>query len=228
MTNIIKSDEKIDYLTEDPPIDKIVANQKFVCVSFLSPKGLKNTNTMGIKIRGSYETYDEAKLRAEELRKEDPYFDIFVGEVGKWLPINPDPDDTKGVQDQEYAEKELQEIMAAHKDKLSKNKQMFDERIQDQKNKAAKQVKGQKNDGQSADSRTEKKRDELRKKLELKKKNLTPTKPEETKQETKQEGNNLNLEEDKQKLIEKQKQMEEIKKRISDLQKNYDKTLGKN
>ena len=77
--------EKIDYLTEDKPI----VNQKFVCLSFLSPEGISNCKIRGLKIRGVYDTYEDATKEAKELRDMDKHFHVFVGEVGKWLPWDP-------------------------------------------------------------------------------------------------------------------------------------------
>ena len=38
-----KTEKKIDYLDEDPPME----SQKWICVSFLSPEGIKNCNIRG-------------------------------------------------------------------------------------------------------------------------------------------------------------------------------------
>jgi len=102
--------EKIDYLTEDKPL----ANQKFVCLSFLSPEGISNCKIRGLKVRGVYETYEEATARAKALRDTDKHFHVFVGEVGKWLPWDPEPD-SKQVKDAEYAENELNNLMKAYR-----------------------------------------------------------------------------------------------------------------
>ena len=78
---------KIDNLDEDPVLTK----QKFACISFVSPEGVMNTSIRAVKIRGVYETHEEAIKRCEELKSIDKYFDVFVGEVGKWLAWDPDP-----------------------------------------------------------------------------------------------------------------------------------------
>lgn len=107
----------IDYLKEDD----VIPNQSYVCLSFLSPEGIKNCTLRGLKVRGVYSTYDEAKARAADLQSLDPDFDVFVGEIGKWLPWDPDPNSVK---DQEYQEEKLNEIMKAHKDNLNKSAKM--------------------------------------------------------------------------------------------------------
>jgi len=82
---------KIDNLDEDPPI----SGQKYVCLSFVSPEGVMNTNIRSVKIRGVFDTEQEAKDHSAKLQKRDKYFDVFVGEVGKWLPWDPNPHTVK-------------------------------------------------------------------------------------------------------------------------------------
>jgi hypothetical protein len=76
---------KIDCLDEDPPI----RGQAYVLLSFISPEGILNCKTRGLKVRGVYATETEARVACEKLRKQDPIFDIFVAEMGKWVPWNP-------------------------------------------------------------------------------------------------------------------------------------------
>lgn len=76
---------KIDCLDEDPPI----RGQAYVLLSFISPEGILNCKTRGLKVRGVYGTETEARVACEKLRKQDPIFDIFVAEMGKWVPWNP-------------------------------------------------------------------------------------------------------------------------------------------
>lgn len=101
---------KVDYLTEDDELK----NQKFVCLSFLSPEGISNCSIRGLKVRGVYSTYEEATKRAQDLRETDKYFHVFVGEVGKWLPWDPNPD-SEAVEEENYAEQQLQDLMKSYR-----------------------------------------------------------------------------------------------------------------
>jgi hypothetical protein len=76
---------KIDCLTEDKPIDR----QKYVLISFVSPEGIMNCTVRGVKVRGVYASLDEAQVASDKLKKKDKYFNIYIGEVGKWLPWDP-------------------------------------------------------------------------------------------------------------------------------------------
>lgn len=145
----------IDHLTEDEPIK----NQLWVCMSFLSPEGIKNCSLRALKIRGVYATRPEADARAKELQDIDPYFHVFVGEVGKWLPWDPDPN---SVQDQEYQNKELNDLMKGYKDNLEKAKKMQQERKQDMIRKAAQEEQ----EPTKVNGRSNKTKQRLQKKLE--------------------------------------------------------------
>jgi len=71
------------------------------------------TTVRGLKIRGSYSTHEEAAARAKKLQKNDTIHNVFVGEVGKWLPWDPAPSDVK---EQEYAEEQLNTLMKSYKE----------------------------------------------------------------------------------------------------------------
>lgn len=111
----------IDRLTEDP----VIPGQAWCCISCLSPETVKNCNYRGIKVRGVYATYEEAKSRAEYLQSIDPNFNIFVGEVGKWLGWDPDPNT---LDDQVFREKKLQEIMENYNKNTAKAKLLEEQR----------------------------------------------------------------------------------------------------
>jgi hypothetical protein len=84
------------------------------------------TTTMrGVKVRGVYSTAKEAEMRGKKLQQKDKYFNIFIGEVGKWLPWDPEP---HKVQEQEYAEEQLNTIMKKYKDNEDNKERFFDER----------------------------------------------------------------------------------------------------
>lgn len=71
------------------------------------------TTMRGLKIRGSYGQKEEAEARAKKLQKMDPDHNIYVGQVGKWLPWDPSP---SAIPDQEYAEEQLNTLMKKYKE----------------------------------------------------------------------------------------------------------------
>ena len=98
----------VDYLDEDTFLPKA---QKFVCLSFLNSEDNKVTLS-GIKIRGVFETYEAACSHAKKVQEMDKYFNVFVGEMGKWLPFDPNP---SKVENAEYANEQLNNIMKEYK-----------------------------------------------------------------------------------------------------------------
>lgn len=170
--------KNIDYLTEDKPIP----GQLWACISFLSPEGLKNCSIRGLKIRGVFGTRKEADKHALELQKMDPDFNVFVGEVGKWLPWDPDVND---VEDQIYQEKELQNLMKEYKNNLAKTKEVEQQRKNELLEKAAREEQSKNMNP------VDRKRAQMRSKLEANKKNLIDTNFKEDDEEIKKEKEEL-------------------------------------
>lgn len=187
----------VDYLTEDEPIP----GQNWVCISFLAPEieKIKNCSLRGIKIRGVFNKREDADIHAEKLRKKDPDFDIFVGEVGKWLPWDPAPDQ---VEDEKWQEKELNHIAGNYKKAREQSKVVFDARKEELMKKTAVEE----------DEKLIKIKNRLKKKLE------------------KQNNENKNEENNEDKMLDKNKIQEMIKKiedKEKELKDNRDNLLKK-
>jgi hypothetical protein len=91
------------------------------------------TNTRGLKIRGSYPTQEEAELRCKMLREVDPNHDVFVGPVGMWMPWDPEAYKTGRV---EYMEEELNQLMSEKQKNETNAKSAFEQRVKESKQKA--------------------------------------------------------------------------------------------
>jgi hypothetical protein len=91
------------------------------------------TNTRGLKIRGSYPTQEEAELRCKMLREIDSNHDVYVGPVGMWMPWDPEAYKTGRV---EYMEEELNQLMSEKKKNESNAKSAFEQRVKESKQKA--------------------------------------------------------------------------------------------
>jgi vacuolar-type H+-ATPase subunit I/STV1 len=91
------------------------------------------TNTRGLKIRGSYPSQEEAELRCKMLREIDPNHDVFVGPVGLWMPWDPEAYKTGRV---EYMEEELNQLMKEKQKNESNAKTAFEQRTKESKQKA--------------------------------------------------------------------------------------------
>lgn len=122
-----------DHLTEDTAF--LPANQQYVCMSFLTPTKEDKTTLSGVKIRGVFSTYEEACDHAKKIQSYDEYHNVFVGEMGKWLSFDPNPE-SEYVKDAEYANQKLNSIMKNYKENQEKSKLFHEHQknIQIQKN----------------------------------------------------------------------------------------------
>ena len=91
------------------------------------------TSTRGIKVRGVFPTQGEAELRCKLLREVDSNHDIYVGQVGMWVPFHPDAYKTGRV---EYMEDTLNQLMADKKKNEDMAKHDFEKRVKEAKQKA--------------------------------------------------------------------------------------------
>ena len=102
-----------------------VPGQLYALISIVGPDCPQKTDKYGLKIRGVFNTRDEAGSHAQRLQKADPTFDIYVVDLYKWLLI---PPDTAQIDDVTYQEEFLQKMMTEYKDNQSDAKRMFEER----------------------------------------------------------------------------------------------------
>lgn len=92
------------------------------------------TTVRGLKVRGVYGNPKEAELKAKKLQSKDKYHNIFVGDVGKWLPWDPQPHE---IAEQEYGQDQLNTLMRKYKENEDNREKYFEERA-----KGAKKVFG--------------------------------------------------------------------------------------
>jgi len=96
-------------------------------------KNVFQTSVRGLKVRGVYNTQEEAEHRCKSLRDIDPNHDIFVGPVGMWIPWDPDAYKTGRV---EFMEEELNQLHSEKMKNESKAKDEFEKRVRETKKKA--------------------------------------------------------------------------------------------
>ena len=117
-------DEKLNLKTfEDKFEDFLVGKQKKLDDDYNELVDFK-TSIRGLKVRGTYETEREAKIRAEVLRRRFPNDNVFVGQIGYWLPWDPNPLDIKNL---EYQETELNTLMKKYYENMEQREHMFEE-----------------------------------------------------------------------------------------------------
>ena len=99
------------------------------------------TTMRGLKIRGTYDTHKEATIRAQVLRRKDPNFNVFVGQVGSWLPWDPE---CEQIQEQEYQEEMLNELVKKYQENLENRDNIYDQLKEEQLKKAREDLKARK------------------------------------------------------------------------------------
>ena len=96
------------------------------------------TTVRGVKVRGSYDTLQEAQAKAKKLQQTDRNFNVYIGQVGYWLPWDPNP---HSVENQEYAEPELNNLVKEYRKNQEKKDAHFAENLDYAKEQAEKQKK---------------------------------------------------------------------------------------
>lgn len=113
--------------------DFVTVNETLLDEEFHKEVGFK-TSVRGVKVRGVYSTYDEAAKRAAQLQRADRAFHVYVGQVGYWLPWDPTADN---IADQQYLEKELNELMQNYKSNQVQRDLFYSSQVEESKRKAA-------------------------------------------------------------------------------------------
>jgi hypothetical protein len=108
------------------------------------------------KVRGSYDTVEEAQKRITYLNSIDSNVNIYLAEVGKWCPFDDDPEKAK---DAVYKDDELNRLMKGYKENQEKGKQLFEQRKADMVAKALQDTKDKKEKLKETDNRVPVKRD---------------------------------------------------------------------
>lgn len=100
------------------------------------------TSIRGLKVRGVFGNVKEAEIKAKKLQTKDKYHNIFMAEVGKWTPWDPNPHEIK---EQEYNNDQLNTLMKKYRENEDSREQFFEQRT-----KSSKQVFGANTSSQNA------------------------------------------------------------------------------
>ena len=135
----VKSEQKslINFNIHDEYLNFLEKNEERLTKDFSKSNGFR-TSVRGLKIRGSFETQEEAEMKCKQLRQLDPNHDIYVGPVGSWMPWEPDAYKTGRV---EYLEEELNELMNEKNKNQEQARREFDYRVKESKETAIKENK---------------------------------------------------------------------------------------
>jgi hypothetical protein len=105
-----------------------VPGQIFALISIVGPDMPQKNEKLGLKIRGCFQTKEEAASHAKRLQKEDSLVDIYVVDMYKWLLIPPDRDQ---IEDTHYQNEKLEEIMSKYRQNQREASSHFEKRKRD-------------------------------------------------------------------------------------------------
>ena len=111
-------DENVDKDTEK------VSGQNYALICVVSPQGGQKSENICLKIKGVFNTLEDANKHAEMLQKIDSTFDIYVVDMYSWLLVPPDPT----LIEQKHVDSKLNEIIGGHRESQLKAKMYFEER----------------------------------------------------------------------------------------------------
>ena len=154
------SDERFDL--------SILDNIADVYLTFMHEKGQTledafhkenkfQTSVRGLKVRGTYSTMEEASIRSKVLQRLDTTHHVFVAPVGYWLPWDPDADQ---IEQQEYQEEQLNDLMKNYKENEVKRNIYYENEKKEMKDKAMEENMRRKNENEKEKEKENDKNDD--------------------------------------------------------------------
>lgn len=94
----------------------------------VGPDQPQKNEQLGLKIRGCFNSREEAANHAKRLQREDAVCDIYVVDMYKWLLI---PPDRAQIEDVHYQNEKLEEIFVKYRENQAAAASMFEKRKRD-------------------------------------------------------------------------------------------------
>ena len=107
------------------------------------------TSLRGIKVRGVFDTREAAEAKAKSLSNLDSSFHVFIGQVGYWLPWDPNADK---VAEEHFQNTQLNEMMQKYEENNA-NRDIFYEEQKREKIQAAREEVRKANEAKEAEKR---------------------------------------------------------------------------
>lgn len=111
----------------NPKDDAPISGQKFFLINMASPASERAKAPTNIfKVKFVADSIEEAREKAKEFQSLDPDFDTYVGPVGRWIPFLDNP---LSVENVEYQDKVLSDMINEHRKIQKNNSEKFMERV---------------------------------------------------------------------------------------------------
>ena len=115
---------KLVDMNENLATDTIkVPNQHFALLSIVSKNTNQHCDKNCIKIKGVFNTIEEANQHAQRLTQIDATFDIIVVSMYEWLLI---PPDLSKINDQVYMDQELNDLISEYRQNQERTRVEFE------------------------------------------------------------------------------------------------------
>ena len=114
--NVLKNNEgktQLNYTNVKEKYDDFMFNNEEQLENQFHEMSDFKTSVRGVKVRGVYGSHREAEVRSKVLQKLHKRDNVFIGQVGYWLPWDPNPN---RIENQEYLEPELNTLMKKYKE----------------------------------------------------------------------------------------------------------------
>lgn len=122
------SSRNVDVLDEDV---FTVPGQNYALLSFVGPDQRQKNDKFGMKIRGVFNTKEEADAHVRKIRKFDTITDVYMVDLYKWLLLPP-PSNPLELENAEVkydeSQKYLEDLVTGHRKNQELAKQHFEER----------------------------------------------------------------------------------------------------
>jgi Family of unknown function (DUF5832) len=102
-----------------------IPGQNYALISFVGPTCNQKTEKYGIKIRGCFNSQEEAQVHVKKLMETDPLFDVYMVNMYEWLLI---PPDNSKIADTHYQEEYLETLIQGYKNNQAEAKKVFEQR----------------------------------------------------------------------------------------------------
>jgi seryl-tRNA synthetase len=103
------------------------SNQNFACLSFFEGKDDNGNNLTYIRIGGVFDTLEKASEHAKNINSVDNAHNVFVGEMGRWLPFDTSSSGNY-VEEVEYANDQLNALMKGYRENQEKSRLFHEHR----------------------------------------------------------------------------------------------------
>lgn len=100
-----------EVANKDDP-DNIRTSHNYCVFSYASPTSSQKCNIAALKVRGCFETEEQAQKHAALIQRHDPNFDVWVMQMWKWCPFPPSVDSSPTEMHYEQQSEKLQDLMS--------------------------------------------------------------------------------------------------------------------